>query len=374
MKKKLLYILGGIFLGFLAVMLTSVIALRVSVTPAAAAEATPAPEAAPSPTPSAEPEAKYYTISFIGDCTLASSQYNNDFEAKMNGDYSYPFKNTVKYFTDDDLTVANLECTFSDKKMTSDGTFYFLAPSSYAQILVKGGVDFVTTANNHRHDFAEAGIEDTEAALDAVKIAHAGENETYIYDMDGIKVGFYCVFNSLVPTSAQVTKAVGDLKTQGAQYIICCLHWGVEGSYKVTNDQETVAHAAIDAGADVVYGSHPHVLQRIEEYKTGVIMYSMGNWSFGGNTAPRDRDTAIVQVKVKVDPDGTISTDGYTAIPCCLSSTPSVNDYCPKPYDKDSEEYKRTMTKLDGTWTGADLSVDYSGYHKSAPAATSSAG
>ena len=75
----------------------------------------------------------------------------------------------------------------------------------------------------------------------------------------------------------------------------------------------------------------------------------MGNWSFGGNTAPRDRDTAIVQVKVKVDPDGTISTDGYTAIPCCLSSTPSVNDYCPKPYEKDSEEYKRTMTKLDGT-------------------------
>ncbi len=241
-------------------------------------------------------------------------------------------------------------------------------------ILVDGKVDFVTTANNHRHDFAEAGIEDTEAALDAAKIAHAGENETYICDMDGIKVGFYCVFNSLVPTSAQVTKAVGDLKTQGAQYIICCLHWGVEGSYKVTNDQETVAHAAIDAGADVVYGSHPHVLQRIEEYKTGVIMYSMGNWSFGGNTAPRDRDTAIVQVKVKVDPDGTISTDGYTAIPCCLSSTPSVNDYCPKPYEKDSEEYKRTMTKLDGTWTGADLSVDYSGYHTSTPAATSSAG
>ncbi len=99
MKKKLLYILGGIFLGFLAVILTAVIALRVSVTPAAAAEATPVPEATPSPTPSAEPEAKYYTISFIGDCTLASSQYNNDFEAKMNGDYSYPFKNTVKYFT-----------------------------------------------------------------------------------------------------------------------------------------------------------------------------------------------------------------------------------------------------------------------------------
>jgi hypothetical protein len=367
MRRKVLMILGGVLLGFLAVLLTSVIALRAAVTPASAqaaespspAVATPKPTATPTPTP----EAKYYTISFIGDCTLASSQYNNDFEAKMNGDYSYPFKNTVKYFKDDDLTVANLECTFSDKKMTSDGTFYFLAPSSYAQILVDGGVDFVTTANNHRHDFAEAGITDTEAALDAVKVPHAGEDETCICDMDGVKVGMYCLFNGLVPTAAKVKSGVESLKSQGAEYIICCLHWGVEGSYKVTSDQETAAHAAIDAGANVVYGSHPHVLQRIEKYNGGVIMYSMGNWSFGGNTAPRDRDTAIVQVKVKVDPDGKISTDGYTAIPCCLSSTASVNDYCPKPYDTDSAEYKRTMTKLDGTWTGADLNVDYSGYH-----------
>jgi poly-gamma-glutamate synthesis protein (capsule biosynthesis protein) len=89
----------------------------------------------------------------------------------------------------------------------------------------------------------------------------------------------------------------------------------------------------------------------------------MGNWSFGGNTAPRDRDTAIVQVKVRKAADGTISTDGYDIIPCCLSSIPSVNDYCPTPYEKDSDEYKRVLTKLDGTWKGKDLNVDYSAFH-----------
>lgn len=376
MKKSVfLYIMSGVFLGLLVVLLAATLAMRVSAVPAAAPAAEePAVSVSPSVKPSATPAPKTYTISFIGDCTLASSQYNNDFEKKLNGDYSRPFKNTVKYFQNDDLTVANLECTFSDRKMTSDGTFYFIAPSAYANILVDGKVDFVTTANNHRHDFAEAGIKDTEAALDAVKMAHAGENETYIYDMNGVKVGFYCLFNSLVPTPALVTAGIQKLKDQGAQYIICALHWGVEGSYRQTADEVSVAHAAIDAGANIIYGSHPHVLQKIESYKGGIIMYSMGNWSFGGNTAPRDRDTAIVQVKITKNSDGTLVTDGYEAIPCCLSSVPSVNDYCPTPYEKGTEEYDRTISKLDGTWEGKDLSVNYSAYHQSSAPAASNTG
>lgn len=123
MNKKLLrYIIGGIVLGLLTVLLAATVAMRVNTTPktdTAAAEATP-PASTPRPTPTPTPKAEKYTISFAGDCTLASSQYNNDFESKMKGDYSYPFKNVVKYFEDDDLTVANLECSFSDKKLTSD--------------------------------------------------------------------------------------------------------------------------------------------------------------------------------------------------------------------------------------------------------------
>jgi poly-gamma-glutamate synthesis protein (capsule biosynthesis protein) len=141
------------------------------------------------------------------------------------------------------------------------------------------------------------------------------------------------------------------------------MHWGLEGSYQVTGGHAQLGQAAIDAGADLVYGSHPHVLQKIEEYNGGYIFNSLGNWSFGGNTAPRDRDTAIIQVTVKRDANGIVSLDGYSAIPCCLSSTPSINDYRPEPYEEGSDEWKRTMSKLDGTWTGADLVIDYSAYH-----------
>ena len=150
------------------------------------------------------------------------------------------------------------------------------------------------------------------------------------------------------------------------------MHWGLEGSYRVTESQKQLGRAAIDAGADIVYGSHPHVLQQIDEYNGGYIVNSLGNWSFGGNTAPRDRDTAIVQFTVKRDVDGSVSVEGWEAIPCCLSSTPGVNDYRPEPYAEGSEEYERTMSKLLGSFTGPDLVVDYSDYHKDEASETSS--
>jgi hypothetical protein len=68
-------------------------------------------------------------------------------------------------------------------------------------------------------------------------------------------------------------------------------------------------------------------------------------------------------VTVKRDVDGTVSLEGWQAIPCCLSSTPAINDYRPEPYEEDSKEWARTMSKLDGSWTGPDLVVDYSAYH-----------
>ena len=91
----------------------------------------------------------------------------------------------------------------------------------------------------------------------------------------------------------------------------------------------------------------------------GYIFYSLGNFSFGGNTAPRDVDTAIAQVTVKKDGDSW-AVDDYDLIPCRLSSTDSKNDYCPRPYKEDEEGYTRALSTLDGSWTGSDLSVDYS--------------
>ena len=127
--------------------------------------------------------------------------------------------------------------------------------------------------------------------------------------------------------------------------------------------QTSLAHAAIDAGADLVYGSHPHVLQPVEEYGDGFIIYSLANWSFGGNSRPADMDTAIVQLTVMRDTDGAVSIFDYKLIPCRVSSVSSHNDYCPTPYEEGSEDYERALSKISGVYSGPNFNVDYSFMH-----------
>lgn len=339
------------------------------------------PSTEPEPAVQAEPEPTYYTLSFIGDCTLTSFNGGTDYRNKMGEDYSYPFKNTVQYFENDDLTIANLECTFSDRALYAgaDRTFSFRCPTSYVNILLEGSVEFVNTANNHFDDFGQNGIDDTLATLKQAGVAYGEKGQVQIYETSsGLKVGIYCEpYNNNIKNTEQITKssvdAVKQLKEMGAEYIICAYHWGNEGKYTVFDSMSTPAHAAVDAGADLIYASHPHVLLPIEEYNGAIIMYSLGNWSFGGNTHPSDPDTALVQVTVKRDVDGTISTDSYKAIPCCVSSTfppnfnnvkaTDYNDYVPTPYEEGSDNYNRAMSKLDGSFTGTDLVIDYSAFH-----------
>lgn len=326
-----------------------------------------------------QPEPEYFTLSAIGDCTLAPRPNSADFLNKVNGDYSYPFSNTVQYFESDEFTIANLECTFSDRNLPYDYTvalFYFIAGSDYANILTEGGVDFVNTTNNHTYDFYQKGVDDTCAALEAVGLPYGIENQAQIVTSEnGIKFGIYCSYNNFKPDIDQAVQAIEQLRSDGADYVICMFHWPEdEMVYTPTEDQITVAHACIDAGADLIYGSHTHCLQPIEEYNDGVILYGMGNWSFGGSDMPRDPDTAIVQITLRRDADGSVSNDGLTVIPCRVSSTApdpdnpqkyAYNDYRPTPYEEGSTEYERTMSKLTGSYEGGDSVVDYSNWYAS---------
>ena len=113
--------------------------------------------------------------------------------------------------------------------------------------------------------------------------------------------------------------------------------------------------AAIDAGANIVWGHHPHVLQPIEEYNGGIIYYSLGNFAFGGNSVPKDHDTAVLQQEIIREPDGSIHLGKLTIIPCSVSSIKERNNFQPTPYEEGSEEYKRVLSKLDGTYGGPNL-------------------
>ncbi len=341
---------------------------------------TPEPTPVPTPTPTPEPTPELFTISAVGDCTLWSSKNfeHSDvgFPKRVGEDFAYPFANTVEYFENDEFTLANLESNFSETALYSSSMFSFLAPPAYAKILTEGGVDFVTTANNHIMDFGDKGVERTFEALNAVAIPYGSEGQSQIVESkNGIKFGIYTAGNDMRP-DFKLDKAVDAVKAlhdEGADYIICMFHWGQELYYTPNNNQTKLAKACIDAGADLVYGSHPHCLQPIEKYGDGLILYSMGNWSFGGSTRPSDPDTAIVQITIKRDLDGSISTEGFEAIPCCVSSnldgaaamSDNYNNYQPTPYPEDSEAYKRVISKLDGSYEAKSEGADYSNYYAS---------
>ena len=345
--------------------------------PALTAAPAPVSEAAPAPTPEPTPEPpKEYIVSVIGDCTLWSNanyeRHPAGYAGVIGDDYAYPFSNTVKFFANDEFTIANCECTLTDNpNLTYDYTqvvFPFRAPTAYAEIFNEGGVDFVTTANNHMMDCYQAGADSTYAALEAHGVSYGREGEAQIITTpNGLNIGVYCSGTDLAPNKSKALSAIAQLRAEGADYIICAFHWGQELYYEPNAAQKDLAHACIDAGADLIYGSHTHCLQPIEKYGNGMILYSCGNWTFGGNTMPSDPDTAIFQLRLVRGEDGRLVPVGMDIIPCCVSSNiegantkaQNYNDYCPTPYETDSQEYMRVMTKLYGEYQPLHEGADY---------------
>ncbi len=342
-------------------------------TPGPTAEPTPTPTPEPTPeptaTPTPEPTPIVYTISLLGDCTLASypeiRHWQTSIENVVGENYDYPFSHTAELFDLDDLTIINLECSISDLQGWSASTFSFKAPAAFTEILTRGGVDFATTANNHALDFGQAVLDDTVENLEKAGIVTCVEKQGILYTTDsGLMVGVYADYNGHLPSKDKVAEEVKKLKDAGAEVIVVCLHWGEEASYYQTASQVEVAHAAIDAGATVVAGHGPHRLQPYEEYNGGIIFYSLANFIFGGNTQPQDMDTVVAQAMVTRELDGTVRFSGFKVYPASISSQSPLNDYCPTLFEEGTAEYDRAMSKVDGSWTGANNNIDYSFMHQ----------
>lgn len=311
-----------------------------------------------------EPENNRFVLTFVGDCTLASApnHVNNPggFIKTIGEDYDYPFANVVEYFENDDFTMINLEGVLADEGTPAAGkTFTFKGPTAYTQILTGSSVEAVTLANNHTLDYGKAGLESTTTALESAGVSYVKANQTMLYTTEsGLVIGVYAASFDL--NLADMRSDIASLRSQGADIVIAALHWGNEGKYRPNSNQINWGHAAIDYGADIVYGHHPHVLQKIEEYGDGIIYYSLGNFCFGGNHFPRDMDSVIIQQEIIREEDGSCRLGELTLIPVSISSMKGQNNFQPIPYEVGSAEYDRTMSKLDGTFDGPDLVVDYS--------------
>jgi poly-gamma-glutamate synthesis protein (capsule biosynthesis protein) len=218
----------------------------------------------------------------------------------------------------------------------------------------------VTLGNNHAKDYGERGYEATKENLRNNNIFYAPFNRWNLHTTErGLIIGVYSINFPQAGDISRIQNAVAQMQAAGAEVIIVAPHWGREGSYRATSTQIQIGRAAIDAGAHIVMGHHPHTIQKMEFYNGGVIHYSLANWIFGGNVNPRDQDTYIGLVTIKRDLDGTISVYGNENIPAFVSSVRSHNDFRPMLIEVGSDAYLRVRSKLDGTFTGPDLVVNY---------------
>ena len=282
-------------------------------------------------------DAKTVTITAVGDCTLGtdpSLAADTSFPAfqAVHGD-SYFFQNVRDILSQDDATIANFEGTLTTSDQRANKKFTFKGDPAYTAILKDGSIETVTLANNHSMDYGEQGLKDTEDALIGAGIAWCNGNDIAYQELNGVKcayIGIYAVENGLESLD-QLKSAVKQAKAEDAQLVIVDFHWNSELVEEPNEDMVTLGHAAVDAGADLVVGSHSHIVSGIEKYNGKFIVYGLGNFCFGGNLHPRDMDAMMFRQTFTVTGDGAQKDDNIAIIPVSVSSDSSYNNYQPTP-------------------------------------------
>lgn len=305
---------------------------------------------------------KSVKISAAGDCTLGWDPrygYATRFDKYLddnNGDFGYYFKKVKDVFEKDDLTIVNLEGQFTTSNDKVEKKYNFKGPTSYVNILKEGSVEAVSFANNHARDFGEKGYNETIETLKNAGVLYYGDSNYLIKEINGIKIGFFAFLDIYGQKYSLVKDAIDYLKENNCDLIIASMHWGIEGDYKQATFQEKMGRYMIDNGVDLVLGSHPHRIQGIEKYKGKYIVYSMANFSFGGNQNPPDKDTFIFQQTFNFI-DGEIALDdSIKIIPASVSGVKNVNNY--QPVILEGEEKERVFNKIMKYSSGFDYELN----------------
>lgn len=313
------------------------------------------------------PEEISITISAAGDVTLGNYPEQGyylslpyTYEEVQNDRYF--FENVYDIFSADDMTLVNLEGVFTNSTNRREGQTYSLSGKpEYVNALTAGSVETVSMANNHRLDYHEEGTKDTVAVLKKEGIAYAYDDIVGIYKTKGIRIGFVSVneVGQGYAVEKYLEQGIASLQEEGVDLIIACCHWGVEREYFPENYQQTLGKKCIDWGADLVIGHHPHVLQGIEEYNGKYIVYSLGNFCFGANKNPADKDCMIFQQTFTFVDGVKQENKDIRVIPCSISSVKERNDFKPTPATGD--EAKRIMDRINEFSAGFGLTFDAEG-------------
>ncbi len=256
------------------------------------------------------------TIVTVGDVMLSRTVGER---IRLIGDPKAPFLKTAEILEKADITFCNLESPFYDEESLSEEWMVFRAEPATIEGLKYAGFDIVSLANNHFGDQGVAGMIFTFTHLNENRIEYIGAGESEekarepkIIERNGVKFAFLgyndtqsairkgYAATSKKPGVAVLTKEnlTQDIKSakKRAHVVIVSIHWGVEYEQSPTERQRTFAHLAIDSGASLVLGHHPHVIQPLEEYEDGYIFYSLGNFVFDQMWSEETRNGLIAKI------------------------------------------------------------------------------
>lgn len=272
-------------------------------------------------------------LSAVGDCAFYNEHSGHSYFDDCFNQYGpdYFFSKVKPIFDKDDITIANFEGTLTEATKRKIKNINFKGPAKYVRVLKNSSIEVVNLANNHTRDYLGKGFRDTKRTLTANGIPYCYKTKIAYKTVKGVKVAFLGFNRAEIETftKRQVKAGINRAKRNGATIIVVSMHWGKERRYMPNPTQKKLGRYAIDCGASIVIGHHPHVLQGIEKYKGKCIIYSLGNFCFGGNSNPYDKDTMIYQQTFTVKNGELTNKFDAKAIPCMVSGNLVFNNCQP---------------------------------------------
>lgn len=285
-----------------------------------------------------------------------NSQYK---DAYRNGvyDFSYVFEDIKQYIENSDIAIGNLETTFAGKEKGYSSYPNFNTPENLAQDLKELGIDIVCTANNHSLDTGYKGLESTINFLDEIGMEHLGtykseeaQNQTLIKEVNGMKIAFlaytYGTNGIAIPKGKEycinlinkelISKHLENVKKQNPDVICVNMHWGEEYQVTPNNEQKELADFLFENGVDIILGSHPHVLQPMENKtiilpdgneKNGFVIYSLGNFMSGQDMQNTRNSIILLFDIIKDGRTEKISIENVSYVPIYTFTSPKYRNY-----------------------------------------------
>lgn len=296
-----------------------------------------------------------FTMTAIGDVMCHNTQYWDAYnKATDTYDFSYVFDD-IKYYTEAaDITIGSLETSFAGKERGYSNYPTFNSPDALAYAVKDIGVDVLSTAGNHCLDMGFSGLSRTIDVLDDAGISHLGtyktqeDRDTILFkDVKGVKIAFinYTYGTNGIPIPSGkpfsvnlidkdlIKKDIESAKSQNADLIVACMHWGTEYRTTANPEQEELANFLFTNGVDIILGNHPHVLEQMEKRiitlddgstKECFVIYACGNFICDQN-AENTRNSIILNLTITKHEDKKITIDSATYVPIYMYKNPSLS-------------------------------------------------